>query len=122
MEKGSLRIVCTLALCCLMGASGCSGNGAIIVREQIANTEKSISEARDSNATINAPLELKMAVEKLEAAKAAMEKKEYDQARLLIEKAQVDSALALAKTSSKKATQNVKELRDSIDALGKEIE
>ena len=122
MKNGFLRIACTLALCCLMGAGGCAGKGAIIVKEQIANTEKSIGEARDSNATINAPLELKMAVEKLEAAKAAMEKKEYDQARLLIEKAQVDSDLAMAKTSSIKAKQNVKELRDSIDALGKEIE
>ena len=122
MKNGLFRTVCVLALCSMLGAGGCSGKGAIIAKEQIANTERSIGEARDSNATINAPLELKMAVEKLEAAKAAMEKNEYDQAHLLIEKAQVDSDLALAKTNSKKAKQNVKELRDSIDALGKEIE
>jgi len=122
MENGLLRAGYVLALCGLLGASGCAGNGTIITKDQIANTERSISEVRNSNATIKAPLELKMAEEKLEAAKAAMEKKEYEQARFLIEKAQVDSDLALAKTNSIKAKQNVKELRDSIDALDKEIE
>ncbi len=123
MKKNrTLLAVYVLALCGLLGVGGCAGKEAVIAKEQIANTEKAIGEARDSNATINAPLELKMAEEKLEAAKAAMDKKEYEQARLLVEKAQVDSNLALAKTNSKKAMQNVKELRDSIDALGKEIE
>ena len=117
MENQLCRIVGALTLCGLVGISGCAGKGKVLT-EQIANTEKSIVAARDGNASINAPLELKLADEKLQAAKAAADKNEYDQARNLLEEAQVDADLAKAKSGSAKAQQ----FRDSIKALLKEIE
>ncbi|MDD2318573.1 MAG: DUF4398 domain-containing protein [Geobacteraceae bacterium] len=117
MNNHVYRLACAITLCGLMGVSGCAGNGKALT-EQIANTEKSIAAARDGNASTSAPLELKLADEKLRAAKAAADKKEYDQARTLLEEAQVDADLARAKSESAKAQQ----FRDSIKALLKEIE
>src|SRR6266542_5785659 len=93
MKNHLQQIACVLALCGLAGISGCAGNGKVPL-EQIANTEKAIGEARDGNASINAPLELKLADEKLQAAKAAVAKKEYEQAGSLLEEAQVNADLA----------------------------
>ena len=117
MKKHCYQLAYALTLCGLVGASGCAGNGKALT-QQIANTEKSIVSARDDNAATNAPLELKLAEEKLQAAKAAADKGAYDQARSMLEEAQVDVELARAKTGSAKAQQ----IRDSIKALLKEIE
>jgi hypothetical protein len=117
MKSHVCEIAYALTLCGLVSVSGCAGNGKALT-EQIANTEKSIVAARDGNASISAPLELKLADEKLQAAKAAADKNEYEKARNLLEEAQVDADLARAKSGSAKALQ----LRDSIKALLKEIE
>lgn len=117
MKKHVYHIACALTLLGLAGTSGCAGEGKAL-KGQIANTEKSIGTARDGNASISAPLELKLANEKLQAAKAAADKRDYDQARNLVEEAQVDADLAVAKSESAKA----KQFRDSIKALLKEIE
>ena len=115
------QIACMLVLCGLVGISGCAGNGKVPL-EQIANTEKTIGEVRDSNATVHAPLELRLADEKLQAAKAAVDKKEYDQASRLLEEARADADFANAKSRSIKARQVAKEMRDSINSLQQEIE
>jgi hypothetical protein len=117
MKKHCYQLACALTLCGLVSASGCAGNGNALT-QQIANTEKSIVTARDGNAATNAPLELKLAEEKLLAAKAAADKGAFDQARTILEEAQVDADLARAKSESAKAQQ----IRDSIKALLKEIE
>ena len=117
MENQLCRIVGALMLCGLVGVSGCAGKG-VALTGQIANTEKSIAAARDGNASMSAPLELKLADEKLQAAKAAADKRENDQARTLLEEAQVDADFAMAKSASAKA----KQFNDSIKALLKEIE
>lgn len=117
MKNQLYQLGCALTLCGLVGVNGCAGNGKAL-SEQIANTEKSIVAARDGNASTSAPLELKLADEKLRAAKAAADQREYDRARNLLEEAQVDADLARAKSGSAKAQQ----FRDSIKALLKEIE
>ncbi len=117
MKKHVYQLACALMLCGLAGAGGCAGNGKAL-SEQIANTEKSIVAARENNASTSAPLELKLAEEKLRAAKAAADKGAYDQARTMLEEAGVDADLAKAKSESAKAQQ----IRDSIKALLKEIE
>ena len=117
MRIHAYHIICVLTLFGLAGMSGCAGEEKAL-REQTANTEKSIVSARDLYATINAPLELKLANDKLQAAKAATDKREYDQARNLLEEAQADADLARAKAGSAKALQ----LRDNIKALLREID
>ncbi len=117
MNNHVYHIICMLALIGMAGTSGCAGEGKAL-SQQIANTEKSIVAARDEDASICAPLELKLANDKLQAAKAATDKREYDQARNLVEEAQADADLARSKAGSAKAQQ----LRDGIKALLKEIE
>ena len=117
MKNHLYQLAGALTLCGLVGVSGCAGNGKALT-EQIVSTEKSIVAAREGNASTSAPLELKLADEKLRAAKAAADQREYDRARNLLEEAQVDADLARAKSGSAKAQQ----FRDSIKALLKEIE
>jgi hypothetical protein len=122
MKRHLYQTACALTVCGLVGVSGCAGKEKVLTEEQISNTEKAVGAARDGNASVNAPLELRLAEEKLQAAKAAADKKEYDQARDLLEEAQVDADLATAKSGSVKAQQVAKEMRDNINALRKEIE
>ncbi len=117
MKNHMYQIVCAFTLFGLMATGGCAGEGKAL-RGQIANTEKSIVATRDSDASTSAPLELKLANDKLQAAKAATDKKDYDQARNLLEEAQVDADLARAKAGSAKAQQS----RDSIKSWLKEID
>ncbi len=119
MKSHLFQIACMLILCGFVGAGGCAGKPPT---EQVANTEKAIGEAGSANATVYAPLELKLADDKLQAAKAAVDKKEYDQALRLLEEAQADADLANAKSASAKARQTAKEMRDSIDALRQETQ
>jgi hypothetical protein len=122
MKSHLYQTACTLALCGLLGVSGCAGKEKALTGQQIANTEKSIASARDGNAATNAPLDLKLAEEKVAAARAAAGKKDFDQARDLLEKAQADADLARAKSASMEAEQAAKRTRDNINTLRKEIE
>jgi hypothetical protein len=122
MKRHLYQTACAITLCGLVGVSGCAGKTKAVTGQQIANTEKSIVAARDGNAGANAPLELKLAEEKLAAAKAAADEKEFDQARNLLEEAQVNAELARAKSGEVKAEQAAKGMRDSINTLRKEIE
>lgn len=90
--------------------------------KKIANVETAINRARESNAITYAPLELRLAENKFEEAEALVEQEEYEEATLLLEKALIDAKLAEAKALSKQAKIQSKELRNSIDALRREIE
>jgi hypothetical protein len=81
MKRHLYQTACALTLCGLVGVSGCAGKEKVLTEDQISNTEKAVGAARDGNASVNAPLELRLAEEKLQAAKAAADNKKYDQAR-----------------------------------------
>lgn len=118
------RIVYVLAgflLILGVALAGCGGNAAVPT-EKIANAERAIAGARDSNAIVNAPLDLKLAEDKLSAAKAAIAKEEYESAGRLADQSIIDADVARAKTRAAKAKQINKEMTESIDALRKEIE
>lgn len=121
MIKHLSRMICVISLGILVVAGGCAGKGTAPVGE-LENTEKMINDAKNENATVHAPLELRMADEKLEAAKAAIKSENYDHARRLLDEAQADADLAVAKSASAKTRQIAKDLSDSIDTLRKEVE
>lgn len=110
-----------LSFCCLFILGACATKGVPPVKE-IATVEKAINVARDSNAKIYAPLELRYAEEKLNQAKAAFEREEYDKARQLTEEASMDAKFAEAKALSEKEKKLVQETKDSIQILRNEIE
>jgi len=121
------KIVVGLVVLGLMAMSGCT-TFATLPREKISEAGKGIIEARGSNATVYAPLELKTAEDKLADARVAFNKRDYDKATRLAEQAMVDADYARAKGTTvevkKKAEelrQNIKTLRQEIDLLFKQI-
>ena len=118
-EKQGLFVV-VMALT-ILGLSGCSGL-ASLSRDNISEGDKAMLEAKESNASLNAPVELKAAEDKLEAAKAAFDKKDYDDANRLAEQALPDVEYARAKGSSEKERKKADELRQNIKALKQDIE
>ncbi len=104
-----------------IGMAGCASGGGEPV-ESITSAELVIKVAKDNNATINAPLELKLAEEKLSAARIAVQKEEFLQAKRLAEEALVDAKLAETKSLSAKAKKQTQEMRGAIETLRQEIE
>jgi len=102
--------------------SGCAGAHSALPREKISEGDKAIREARESNASQDAPAELKAAEDKLAAARAALGKKDYADATRLAEQASVDADYARAKGSSEKARKKAEELNQNIKTLRQEIE
>jgi len=83
---------------------------------------KALNEARESNASLNAPVELKAAQDKLAAAKTALGKKNYDEAIRLADQALVDAVYARVKGVTEKEKKKAEELRQNIKTLRQEIE
>ena len=85
--------------------------------QEIEKAEAAIESADSTSAPADAPLELKLAREKTERAKAALRDEEYDQARRLAEQAQVDAQLAEARAESETARENARERERTIETL-----
>jgi len=97
----------------------CSGSPPI---DTIANVEMFINQAREHDAISYAPLELKLAGEKLIEARVLMDNKHYEKARSKAEEALVDAKLAASRSRAEKAKKMAQEMQDSIDTLRREIE
>jgi predicted S18 family serine protease len=126
-KKGIQRLFVVVIALSILSLNGCGGFAAL-PKEKISEGDKAMREAKESNASLNAPVELKAAEDKLAAAKAAFNKKDYDEATRLAEQASVDADFARAKGSTAKARkkaeetrQNIKTLRQEIEALSKKI-
>lgn len=112
---------CILLSLSILSFLGCASKGVAHV-ESIAGAGLAIQEAKDNNATTYAPLALRIAEDKLIAAKAAAEKEEFLKAKRLADEAMMDAKLAGAQSLSEKAKKQAQEMRDSIDTLRREIE
>jgi hypothetical protein len=100
--------------------AGCAAKVAPI--ENISNAQMAIKEAEESDAAVYAPLELKLATDKLSQARTALQAEEYEEARRLANEALLDAKLAEAKSRSEVAKKITQDLRDSIETLRQEIE
>lgn len=103
----------------LLALTGCAG--APIPSEQLAVSKTQIESATTAGGTEFAPLELKTAREKLEAANRAVSEKEYEKAARLASEAQVDAKLAETKALSAKAQKAVAETQDHLRTMLQEI-
>jgi hypothetical protein len=106
----------------LSWAGGCATSNSKLSTEKISVGEKMIQDAKESNASLNAPAELKSAEEKLAQARGALANKKYDQATRLAEEASIDAEYARAKADSEKAKKTAEEMTKNIRALRQEIE
>lgn len=113
LSAAATFIATTLAL------TGCAS--APIPTEQLAVSKTAVDSATTAGGTEFAPLELKTARDKLEAANLAVSQKKYEQAAALAEEAQVDAKLAETKALSAKAQKAVAETQDNLRTLLQEI-
>ena len=96
----------------------CAGIAPI---EKMAKLDSQIESARQAEAIVHAPLELKFAEDKYKLAEEAIEEGEYEKASILADEALLDAQLAEEKALSVQAEQEVQELRESIEALRSEL-
>lgn len=103
----------------LLALTGCAS--APVPTEQLAVSKTQIESATTAGGTEFAPLELKMAREKLEAANRAVAEKENEKAARLASEAQVDAKLAETKALSAKAQKAVAETQDHLRTMQQEV-
>ncbi len=114
----TLRNIGIMAVTALF-ISGCAGNPPT---EQMAVSKVAISNATSAGSNEFAPLALRSAMEKMDAAERAMAAEDYILARQLAEQSQVDAQLALATARSTKAQKAANALQEGNRVLRKEID
>jgi len=107
----------------LLLSIGCAtSNWPVTSGPKISQGEKAIAEAKERDASIEAPDALKAAEEKLSLAKKEFAGGWHRNASRLAEEATVDADYARAKATTEKDKKTVKELMENIDALRQDIE
>ena len=115
MNHRPVFLACAAAL-----ALGCATASA--PNESVSNAEYAIRKAEEREATQYAPLEMRIAKDKIEQSRLSIAAGENDHARRLAEQAAVDAQLAEAKARAGRAEATVAEIEKSIEALRSETE
>jgi hypothetical protein len=89
---------------------------------KVSTADVAIQKAEERDAARYAPLEMRLAREKLEKARRAMDDDEYERARRLSEQAFVDAELAEAKADAQRAREKTDQVRESVESLRGEAE
>ena len=105
----------------LMLVVGCATNGTL-AGEKLSQGDRAVSDAKLSNASLNAPGELKVAEDKLIQAKVALADKDYEKAGRLAEQASVDAEYSGTKAKTEKAKKKVEEMKQKVEVLRQEID
>ncbi len=103
-------------------AGACAGIDKGPVQQNIAKAEAAIDDAQGSQARSLAPLQLKLAEEKLSEARTEFENGNYQRANWLAEEAIADANLAEAKAQSASTQQTAQQLQDTIQSLQQEMQ
>jgi hypothetical protein len=115
MTTRQVFVACALAL-----ALGCATASA--PNEAVSNAEYAIRKAEEREATAYAPLEMRIAKDKIEQSRLSMAAGDNEHAQRLAEQAAVDAQLAEAKARAGRAEATVAEIEKSIEALRSETE
>ena len=108
------RTLAGLAVAALL-AAGCASVPE--PKGELANADLALRKSEAVNASEFAPLDARLAREKLEKAKLDMSKEKYQSARRLAEEAEVDALVAEAKARSTRVQNQTQQLRDEIEKL-----
>ena len=90
--------------------------------QAVATADAAVQQADLGAAAQHAPLELRLAREKLEEAKSKLRDEQYTDARRLAEQALVDVQLAEVKAQSAQARSTAEDLRQGIQTIQDEAE
>ena len=84
-KKGIIqRVGCVTAIIALLLAGGCAGKSkGILPAEKITQGERAIAEARQSNASVSSPVDMKIAEDKIAEARIALANEDYGNATRL---------------------------------------
>jgi hypothetical protein len=115
----TMRRIGTAAAAIVLMA-GCASTPA--PTEQMAVSRAAISNAMSAGGNQFAPVQLKSAMDKMDAAERAVAEKNYELALRLAEQAEVDARLAAEMARSAKARQAADAVQDDIRVLRQEIE
>lgn len=103
--------------------AGCASTPSVPApTEQMAVSRAAVNNASSAGGTEFAPLQLKSAMEKMDAAERAMGEKNYARAKLLAEEALVDAKLAEATARAAKAKKAADALQEDNRVLRKELD
>lgn len=109
-----------LSIAAFVFISGCAGMRA--PNEQLAESKSAVSDAASAGSGEFAPLLLKSAIDKMEAAERAMGQTDYLRARRLAEQAQVEAELAAATARTAKAVKAASALQEGNRVLRQELD
>ena len=108
-----------VAACAALVVAGCASTPP--PTEQMAVSKSAIANAVSAGGAEHAPVEMRGAQEKMNRADNAMQKKDYEDARMLAVEAQADARLAEKKAESAKAQKAASVTKDDIRVLREEI-
>lgn len=118
---GTMRNALFVTTAIILGlVIGCAAKG-VVPSEKLTRAEAAIQSARTTEAGTYAPLDLKLAEDKLMEAKAAVGREDYEGARRLADEALVNAQLAEKKADSGKAKRAAQEMRETIEALRRAV-
>jgi Domain of unknown function (DUF4398) len=103
----------------LAALSGCASTPA--PTEQLAVAEAAVQRANTNATSESSAIELKVATNKLAAARQAMAGKDYELALRLAEQAEVDAEVAALRAQSARSRQAAQESKDASRVLSEEI-
>lgn len=112
-----------VAVAAAMFMTACASTPAVPApTEQMAVSRATVNAASSAGASEFAPVQLRSAMDKMDAAERAMGAHNYDLARTMAEQAQVDAQLAAAAARAGKAQKASAALQEGDRVLRKELE
>jgi hypothetical protein len=105
-------------------ATGCgtADRDGPLSRVKVGQAERAVEEAKRSNASVTAAAELKLAEDKLAAARAAIPKMEYKDAMNQAEAALADADYARARAVNERMRKATDEAKKNIQVLRQELD
>ena len=116
----NFRMVVVLVFAAVI-STGCASKSFAPIKN-ISDAEIAIKSAKEANATVNAPLDIRIAEDKLQTARENIKKDDYVSARRLADEAFMDAKLAQEKSRTAKAKKLENQLRETIETLQNEID
>ncbi len=117
------RSIRPIFLAALLGALALGGCARVEPpHEQLTRGQAAVSMAQGAQSQQFAPAEFTTAQEKLERAQSAMRDRDFENARLFAEQAEVDAQLAYTKARTAQAQRAAQQIQQNIDILRRELE
>lgn len=116
-----MRITLYLMTAIVVGFTfGCATKGEI-PSEGLKRAETAIQAAQTAQANVYAPLDLRVAEDKLMEAQSAVKSEDYDRAGRLADEAAINAKLAEKRSDAERANRAARETRDTIEGLHKAV-